>query len=221
MLSLTVYDDPIPFLFRSILGLNIRGVEIRQFGLHEPMDSNLLSRVHDLDPHALAIVHDQFYPVVYRYVRYRLDDDQTCEDIASEVFLRLLTALDQRGKSIQNIQGWLLGTASHLVNDHLRSYYNRPTEPLEDETLVSTLLPEETVERTWQQREVRSAMEKLTVEQQHVLALRFSEERTLEETAQALDKSIGAVKVLQFRALEALRKFLTGHPKRGKSGYSD
>jgi RNA polymerase sigma-70 factor (ECF subfamily) len=61
----------------------------------------------------------------------------------------------------------------------------------------------------------------LTVEQQHVLTLRFSEERSLEETAQALGKSIGAVKILQFRALAALRKFLTGHSKRGKSGQSD
>jgi len=185
------------------------------------MDSETLSRAQKLDPHALTIIHNELYPVVYRYVRYRLDDEQTCEDITSEVFLRFLTALDTQRKSIQNLQAWMLGTASHLVFDHLRSHYQRPVEELDDDTLVSPHLPEEAVEQAWQQQEIRSSINKLTIEQQHVLTLRFSEERSLEETAQALGKSIGAVKILQFRALAALRKFLTGHSKRGKSGHSD
>ena len=189
--------------------------------LKNRMDSETLSRAQKLEPHALTIIHNELYPVVYRYVRYRLDDEQTCEDITSEVFLRFLTALDTQRKSIQNLQAWMLGTASHLVFDHLRSHYQRPVEELDDDTLVSPHLPEEAVEQAWQQQEIRSSINKLTIEQQHVLTLRFSEERSLEETAQALGKSIGAVKILQFRALAALRKFLTGHSKRGKSGHSD
>jgi RNA polymerase sigma-70 factor (ECF subfamily) len=48
----------------------------------------------------------------------------------------------------------------------------------------------------------------LTVDQQHVLALRFAEEYSLEETAHIMGKTIGAVKTLQFRALAALRRLL-------------
>ena len=201
--------------------LHHTGTITLQSVLKNRMDSETLSRAQKLDPHALTIIHDELYPVVYRYVRYRLDDEQTCEDITSEVFLRFLTALDTQRKSIQNLQAWMLGTASHLVFDHLRSHYQRPVEELDDDTLVSPHLPEEAVEQAWQQQEIRSSINKLTIEQQHVLTLRFSEERSLEETAQALGKTIGAVKILQFRALAALRKFLTGHSKRGKSGHSD
>src|SRR6185436_3505615 len=85
-----------------------------------------------LDQPTLAKIHDHFYPEVYRYVRYRLDDEKACEDIASEVFLRLLKALRQEGGAIQNLRGWLLGTAAHLINDHWRAAYARPVSLLEE-----------------------------------------------------------------------------------------
>jgi RNA polymerase sigma-70 factor (ECF subfamily) len=51
-------------------------------------------------------------------------------------------------------------------------------------------------------------VQQLTSAQQHVLALRFSQGLSIEETARLMHKTIGAVKVLQFRALEAVRKLL-------------
>lgn len=63
-------------------------------------------------------------------------------------------------------------------------------------------------EQTWQQELVRNAMKELTPEQQHVLALRFAEERSLDEAARILGKSVTAVKALQFRAVAALRRAL-------------
>ncbi len=173
----------------------------------------ILARARQLDPQILAGIHDQFYPVVYRYVRYRLDDDQICEDIAAEVFLRLLTALHQKRGPNQNLQGWLLGTASHLINDHLRNRYVRKFNSLDDQVLVSNHSTEQTVDLAWQNREIREAMFELTEEQQHVLALRFSEDRSLEETAELMGKTIGAVKTLQFRALASLRRMLEGRKK--------
>ena len=179
-----------------------------------PMSSEtILARARQLDPQILAGIHDQFYPVVYRYVRYRLDDDQICEDIAAEVFLRLLNALHQKRGPSQNLQGWLLGTASHLVNDHLRNRYVRKFNSLEDQVLVSSHSTEQAVDEAWQDREIRIAMVQLTDEQQHVLALRFSEDRSLEETAKLMGKTIGAVKTLQFRALASLRRILEGRKK--------
>jgi len=51
-------------------------------------------------------------------------------------------------------------------------------------------------------------MRRLTADQQHVLALRFTQELSLEETARMMKKSLNAVKVIQFRALAALRRLL-------------
>ncbi|MDD1751315.1 MAG: sigma-70 family RNA polymerase sigma factor [Methanothrix sp.] len=169
----------------------------------------LLMRARRFDHVALAELHDQLYPVVYRYVRFRLDDDQTSEDISSEVFVRFLQALRQPGRPIEDARAWMLGTASNLVHDHYRLKYRRPLEYLDDhESLVSPQVTEGVVERRFTMDELRVAMQQLTLDQQAVLALRFTQELSLEETAQIVGKSVNAVKVLQFRALAALRRLL-------------
>jgi RNA polymerase sigma-70 factor (ECF subfamily) len=179
------------------------------------MDSELsLARSQKIDSQNLAALHDSLYPVVYRYIRYRLEDPQVCEDISSEVFLSLIDALARRDRSIKNIKAWLLGTASNLINDHLRNIYKRPTVNLEEQEIPDDRSPEEAAELRAQQQTVRIAMRRLTPEQQHVLALRFSDERSLEETAMLMGKTIGAVKTLQFRALTALKDLLDGRRKR-------
>lgn len=172
-----------------------------------------LIRLRQADPLTLAKVYDRFYPEVYRYVHFRLEDEQVCEDIASEVFLRLLKTLAKKRGSIRNVRGWLLGTAAHLVSDHLRAHY-RARRLLEwvtprDETITGQGdAPERLAELGWQVRQVRQALQHLTPDQQHVLALRFADERSIEEVAQLMRRSVGAVKVLQFRALAALRRCL-------------
>jgi RNA polymerase sigma-70 factor (ECF subfamily) len=168
-----------------------------------------LIRVRRLDAITLTKVHDRYYADVYRYVRFRLDDDQVCEDITSEVFLRLLDALHKRRGPDINLRGWLLGAASNLVNDHLRKRYARPEESLEAGREYSDgKRPDHAYEAAWQQGEVRRAIRLLTPEQQHVLALRFADEFSLDETASLMGKTVSAIKALQFRAMAALRQIL-------------
>ena len=168
-----------------------------------------LIRARHLDSSTLTKIHDRYYPEVYRYVCFRLDNQQVCEDITAEVFLRLLDALHKGRGPDENLRGWLFGTASNLVNDHLRKRYHRPLENLDDHTGLSDgHHPESTFEQVWQHEEVRRAVKELTPEQQHVLALRFADEKSLDEAATILGKSVTAVKALQFRAISALRRAL-------------
>lgn len=171
---------------------------------------SLLNKAQQLNPAALAQIHDRFYPEIYRYVSYRLGDPQVCEDIAAEVFMRLLDALHRRRGPEENLRGWLFGVASNMVNDHLRKRYRHKEESLElrAESMESGYHLEQVYEDHWLRNEVRTALVKLTLEQQHVLALRFSEERSLDETAAILGKSVTAVKALQFRAVASLRRLL-------------
>jgi len=64
------------------------------------------------------------------------------------------------------------------------------------------------VNRSFTNEEVKEALLESTESQQNVLALWFSQELSLEETAQIMGKNINAIKVLQFRALNSLRKVL-------------
>ncbi len=185
-------------------------LQIKSANDYHGMNTDLLLQcARNLDAQALTQIHDRFYPAVYRYVRYRLDSEQVVEDISSEVFLRLLNHFHQQKGEIHDLRAWLMGTASNLVNDHLRQKYRRPTDDLDDhEELPAVDDLSATVEYNDRQRAVRLAMQQLTPEQQHVLALRFSQEMSIEETAQVMNKTSGAVKVLQFRALAAIRKLL-------------
>jgi len=171
---------------------------------------DLLQRARRLDHSTLTEIHDRYYPDVFRYARYRLGDEKVAEDITSEVFLVLLDALHKRRGPTQNLRGWLLGTASNLVNDHLRRLYSRKVEPLEleEDDLVDGDQIEKRYDDAWQKLQVRQALPLLTAEQQHVLALRFADECSLEETAQIMGKSVTAIKALQFRAIVALRRLL-------------
>ncbi len=169
-----------------------------------------LEKIHRLDGQALAALHDAYYPKVYRYARYRLDSDQAAEDAAGETFLRLLHALRKPNARIKDIRSWLFGTAFHLVQDYYREKYRNPKEALEDHhTAEGEAAPEHEVADRASREEVRRAIRTLSPDQQHVLALRFSQDLSLEETAALMGKNVNAVKVLQFRALQALRQKMT------------
>lgn len=161
-----------------------------------------------LDPQAIGAIYDRHFAEVYRYVRYRVDEDAAAEDIASDVFMRLLEAARKRQGPQSNLKGWLIVTASNAVNDHLRRKYRRPiaalSETLPDDA-VNVLTEVDLREQT---REVQAAYAQLTAEQQHVLALRFGLGMSLEETAQHMDKNSNAVKALQYRALVSLQRAL-------------
>ena len=160
----------------------------------------------NFDPQSIGLIYDRFFPDVYRYVRYRINDDTLAEDIASEVFVRLLEAVQKQRGPQSNIKGWLIATASNAVNDHLRRRYRRPTETLSDTLPDDEPSVHAQVDQREEKRAVQLAYAQLTLEQQHVLALRFGLGYSLEETAAVLHKNVNAIKGLQFRALVALQR---------------
>ena len=169
-------------------------------------ERHALNGLQRLDSQAISAIYDQYFSEVYRYVRYRINDDRTAEDIASDVFVRLLEATQKKQGPQSSLKGWLIATASHSVNDHLRRQYRRPVEALSDSMPDHRPSIHSEVDAREQNRIVQSAFAQLTSEQQHVLALRFGQGYSLEETAAYLKKNINAVKALQFRALASLQR---------------
>lgn len=173
------------------------------FDKMEPPD---LKGLKNLDPQTITAIHNFYYPVIYRYARYRLSDETVVEDVVSETFVRLLEAVKAKKGPRKSLRGWLLGTVSNLVNDHYRKKYSRKMQSLSEELHSDVPGPVKVIETLEEHEAVRSAFSKLTSEQQHVLALRFGSGLTLEETANVIGKKVNAVKQLQFRALGALRR---------------
>jgi RNA polymerase sigma-70 factor, ECF subfamily len=178
---------------------------INQMALLDAQDE--LDGLRALDSQIIGAVYDRYFEDVYRFVYYRLGDEQVAEDISSDVFVRLLEAVQKKRGPQTNLKGWLLATASHAVADYLRQTYRRPTEEL------SYAMPDDgapsltdEVDRREQVCSVQEAYAELTDDQQNVLALRFGDGYSLEETARVMQKNVNAVKALQFRALAALQR---------------
>jgi RNA polymerase sigma-70 factor, ECF subfamily len=169
-------------------------------------ERHALDGLQRLDSQATGAIYDQYFSEVYRYVRYRINDDAAAEDIASDVFVRLLEAIQKKQGPQSSLKGWLIATASHAVNDHLRKQYRRPVEALSDALPDHSSSVHSEVDSREQNRLVQSAYAQLTSEQQDVLALRFGQGYSIEETAAHLKKNINAVKALQFRALASLQR---------------
>jgi RNA polymerase sigma-70 factor (ECF subfamily) len=171
-------------------------------------ETHTLTGLRKLDPQVIGAIYDRYFSDVYRYVRYRINDDAAAEDISSDVFLRLLEAVKKRQGPQSNLKGWLIATASNAVNDLLRRQYRRPTEALSESMPDESLSVSAQVDLREQNQTVQLAYAQLTPEQQHVLALRFGLGFSLEETADHLKKNANAIKALQFRALAALQRLM-------------
>ena len=170
------------------------------------VEQQALDGLRELDSQSIGAIYDQYFSEIYRYVRYRISDDAIAEDIASDVFVRLLEAAQKNQGPQSSLKGWLIATASNVVNDHFRHQYRRPVEDLSDSTPDQGLSIHAQVDLREQNQMVRNAYAQLTHEQQDVLALRFGQGYSLEETATHMNKNINAVKALQFRALASLQR---------------
>lgn len=169
-------------------------------------EQHALQGLRNLDSQSIGAIYDRYFPEIYRYVRYRIGDETLAEDIASDVFVRLMESTQRKQGPQTNLRGWLIATASNAVNDHHRLHYRRPVEALSESMPDrGPSLPTE-IDSREQQRMVQGALAQLTPEQQHVLALRFGQGYSLEETAAFMKKNTNAIKALQFRALASLQR---------------
>lgn len=161
-----------------------------------------------LDPQALSSIHTRFYPDVLRLATYRVGDRMVAEDLASETFIQLINALHAGKGPTKNIRGWLLGTTNNLVNNHFRSTYRSTFDhPGDQDALIDE--PVSRLDTYLDDHDrLKSALSNLTEEQQMVISLRFGAEMSLDETARVMGKKPNAIKALQFRATNALRKQL-------------
>lgn len=169
-------------------------------------EGELVQRAQAADSRAFAELYDLYHRRIYVYVYYKVGDQALAEDLAADVFARALQAIgsyDYRGVPIA---AWLMRIAHNLVIDHFRRSSKRQVVELDEHHPASYGDPVPIVESRLVQDELRSAISKLTDDQQQVLILKFVEGMSNSEVAAAIGKPEGAVKSLQHRGLAALRR---------------
>ncbi len=173
-------------------------------------DAQLLKAARQWDMEALGQIYDIYSPLLYRYAMRLLGDQDLAEECVAETFARFLQALRNGGGPKEHLKAYLYRVAHNWVTD----YYRRQPPPQTDIDALGEVLSDDAaslgsqmVAREEQER-MRAALRLLTPDQRQVIVLRFLEEWSLKEVADALDKPVGAVKALQHRALAALRRIL-------------
>lgn len=171
-------------------------------------EANLIARAQQYDADALSEIYESFYPRIYQYFYAQLSDAPLAEDFASDVMLQVVESIDRYHFRGTPLAAWVFRIARNRVVDHHRRRSRRPQIALEDSLPSQADGPYALVERSVEHASVRAAMGGLTEEQRQVIILKFVEELDNASVAEALGRSLGAVKSLQHRALVAMRKVL-------------
>lgn len=171
-------------------------------------EQTTLERARLFDERALAEIYDRYSPGIYRYAWRLLGDVDLAEECAADTFRRFLEALKGGGGPQDHLQAYLYRTAHNWVSDH---YRRRPAPALGLENLqIADPAPEPSQAAQAEERreELRRALSSLTPDQRQVLVLKYLEDWSNAEIAQALEKPVGAVKALRNRGIQALRRYL-------------
>ena len=178
--------------------------------VHNDDERRLIERAKQGDLTALGALYNLHVDRIYQYALYRTGDDQTAEDIAAEVFLRAIESIGNYEDQGVPFAAWLYRIAHARVVDFWRSSKRHQTAPLEDPLLQEELSSQDDgIDIDFlQHRLLATALRQLTDDQQNVIVLKFRQGLSNAEIAQVLGKTEGAVKALQWRALEALARIL-------------
>lgn len=176
----------------------------------------VVARAQSGDADALSSLWREHNQRVLRFIQYRTGDRHLSEDLASDVWVRALGGIGRIEYQGRDFGAWLTTIARNIVNDHFKSARVRLSTPVEDMhtwDLPAVDDPEAEavaeVQRAAAERLLTEAMANLTPGQKRVIELRFFEDRSTTETAEALGRDLTASKVLQSRAVQSLRRQLT------------
>lgn len=169
-------------------------------------EQELLKLAAQLDTRALAEIYDLHSTGIYRYAIRLLGDACLSEDCVADTFTRFLKALQEGRGPRDHLRAYLYRIAHNWVVDFYRQHGK--TLELSEAIQSETDVPEEAAQHI-QQKQIRSALHCLTPDQQQVIALKYLDDWSNDEVAQALRKPVGAVKSIQHRALRSLHKLLS------------
>lgn len=164
-------------------------------------DERRLVEAAQADPRCFGELYEMHFARVYAYVARRVGNRAEAEDLTAEVFHRALAGLQRYEWRGAPFAAWLYRIAANAIADRFqragRERGNPGPEPAVNDPAI------EDVERRAQ---LYRLVGQLPADQQRVVRMRFAEEKSIREIAAAMRRSEGAVKQLQFRALEALRE---------------
>ena len=181
------------------------------------IDERSLVEAAQRDASQFAEIYQRYFELVYAYTVRRVRDRAATEDLTSEVFRKALANLPRFKWTGAPFGAWLVRIASNLIVDRAKRA-GRERNADEPALSMAAAAVDEPVNLQSQQSYLEAAerrawlyrlVDALPDDQRRVVAMRFAEEKSISEIAAELNRSEGAIKQLQFRALQNLRKRFT------------
>jgi len=175
-------------------------------------EKSLIERAIKGESSAFGSLYDRYQPSIYRFVLIKVSRREDAEDITHQAFLHAwqhISTYTHRGFPFSS---WLYRIARNKVIDHYRTRGREPyLEELDAESFVEETNLHVTLDVRMTLARVHRALKHLKEEHHDVIVMRFIEDLSVKETAAALGKSEGAVKLIQHRAIKELKRVLESH----------
>jgi RNA polymerase sigma-70 factor, ECF subfamily len=178
-------------------------------GLNSPppaLDDALVRRALAGDVQAFGDLYLACLPAVYRYIQFRVGDESLAQDVTELTFLRAWEARGRYRPGATPILGWLYRIARNAVIDHYRTA--RSSLPLDPGLADGEADVAHAAERHEERRRLVALVERLGSTDRDVLTMRFVLGMSHIEVAAELKRSPGSIRIIQYRALRKLRRWL-------------
>ena len=158
---------------------------------------------------AFGLLYDYYQSKIYRFIVLKVGRSEEAEDLTHQVFLNAWQNIkNYKGRGFP-FSSWLYRIARNLVIDHYRTLKETASvDQIDPEYFAAPATIHFDIDNKSRIGEVRLAISKLDPDYQDVIIMRFVEELSIKESAEALGKSEGAVKLMQYRALKKLKESL-------------
>lgn len=189
----------------------------RDQGMKHLSDQELMRIVQAGDFSPASEIYDRYSGRIYNFAFRFLKNSEAAEDAVQEVFVKMLKHANQFHGDAK-LSTWLFSITANWCRDYLRKADNKPKDS--DEVLITLpasaeYSPDRTLEQRENEQRVRKALGSLTPEQREAILLSRYQGLSYAEIAQISGCSEGAVKTRVFRAMETLKKALTGEGRGG------
>ncbi len=170
----------------------------------------MVERAAARDPDAIARLYDLYAPKIQSFIYHRTSDPLVTEDLTAQVFLRVLESVKNGKAWHTSFSGWIFRIAHNLIVDYYREKGQASYTNIDDAPYLPAEHgdPYHAVATSQERDALLKAINQLTEDQAQVVTLRFLEGYSISEVAKIMNKTEGAVKALQFRAVATLRRIL-------------
>jgi RNA polymerase sigma factor (sigma-70 family) len=185
------------------------------FKMVQPTDVDLIERTLDGDGSAFGMIVDRFQRKIYRIVRSAVRDEMEADAITQDTFIQAYTHLASFERRSE-LETWLTRIAINRCHDHLRKrkFLSLFTRTEDGEEMIEPADTRPDPEREMMSAQLRVAIRRaeslLSAQQKLIFRLRHYEDLSLEAIAQHLGLRSGTVRAHLFRAIQKIRKELSG-----------